>query len=99
MIDRNQLFLLVALFFVASCAAERSLVRELRKRNYPAAFRLIERGANVNERGKIGDTPLIIAARYGNLKMVKALLKKSADIDAVNEKHRDALIKDRKSVV
>lgn len=46
---------------------------------------LLEHGAEVDARDTDGNTPLILAARYGNVAMVKALLTAKADFKAVNK--------------
>ncbi len=49
------------------------------KSDNATAKKIIEYGADVNERFN-GMTPLMIAARYNNVEMVKILLEKGADI-------------------
>jgi len=44
---------------------------------------LITQGANIDSRNKKGNTPLIHAAFYGHMKMVKLLLRRGADTTAV----------------
>lgn len=46
--------------------------------------KLLEKGADVNYKNSIGDTPLLFAARYGNLKIVKKLIEAGAEVNAVN---------------
>ncbi len=53
---------------------------------------LLDRGANVNVRDKSGVTPLMQAARVGNLAGVKALLKRGAEVNARDNKGDTALI-------
>ncbi len=50
-----------------------------------------EFGADVETRDLSGMTPLLIAARVGRLSVVRALLKKSAHVDAVNDMGCSAL--------
>lgn len=42
---------------------------------------LVERGANIHERGYVGHTPLRVAARNGRLDLVKYFLEEGSDID------------------
>lgn len=43
-------------------------------------------GANINAKGLEDDTPLHDAAIVGNLKLVKLLVEKGADVNAKNRK-------------
>ena len=52
---------------------------------------LLSKGANVNLKAKNGSTPLMMASYYGNVEMVKALLKQHADVTARDAKGRTAL--------
>ena len=47
---------------------------------------LVENGANINEKNKDGDTPLICASINGHLEIVKYLCQNG---DNVNEKDKD----------
>jgi ankyrin repeat protein len=51
---------------------------------------LLERAVNVNARAPNGNTPLMLAARYGSEDSVTALLDKGADRSLRNERHLDA---------
>lgn len=56
-----------------------------------AAERLLEHQADPNIKGKNGDTPLMLACRYGNIDTIKVLLKGGADIHAqTDEEHSEA---------
>jgi ankyrin repeat protein len=44
--------------------------------------KLLKAGADPNETGPVGDTPLMMASRTGNLDAVKVLLDRKADINA-----------------
>lgn len=44
---------------------------------------LLQRGANINERGQLGETPLHHAVRFGNISAVTMLLEYGADTSAV----------------
>ncbi len=44
--------------------------------------KLLNAGAEVNERGVNGETPLMFAARNGNLEALNLLLKRGAEVNA-----------------
>jgi uncharacterized protein len=44
---------------------------------------LLEKGADVNAKASNGATALALAAENGHAEVVKARLKKSADVDAI----------------
>jgi ankyrin repeat protein len=49
----------------------------------------VEQGADVSVRNIVGETPLILAAGYGNLETVKLLLSKGADVNAADQPTHD----------
>lgn len=58
----------------------------------PVVQRLIDAGANVNQRIAFGITPLMLAAGGGETAVCKALLDAGAEVKAVNESGRTALM-------
>jgi ankyrin repeat protein len=53
---------------------------------------LIQKGANVNTRGKVrGTTPLMLAAEQGHIKAIEILLDKGAKINAIDLYEETAL--------
>ena len=44
--------------------------------------KLLKAGADANERGPQGETPLMLASRNGNLDAIKILLDHKADVNA-----------------
>lgn len=48
---------------------------------------LVKNGANINTVGYFGSTPLLDAARYGNLDYIKLLVEKGADVNAIEQKY------------
>lgn len=52
---------------------------------------LLDKGANVNARGFEGTTPLIEAARLGDVETIKLLLSRGADISAKDDEGKTAL--------
>ncbi len=64
---------------------------------------LIEQNADINRKNKMGETPLLCASRRGYATTVSLLLKRNAQLDAVNNKKQNALhiatIDNRETVV
>jgi hypothetical protein len=61
-------------------------------KNQPSAVRaLLEGGANINGRGRSGETPLMMAAGYGYTPIVELLLARGADTRAVDADGDNAL--------
>jgi ankyrin repeat protein len=60
------------------------------KGDIEAAKKFIEYGAGINEKSN-GMTPLMIAARYNNVEIIKLLLEKGADWKAKDEKGFNAV--------
>lgn len=52
---------------------------------------LIQKGANINHRNLVGDTPLIYGAKHGTFKTIKILLKNGADPTTRNNLGKTAL--------
>ena len=57
----------------------RPLISAVRENNLGAAEFLLQRGADVNERGSLGATPLMYAAAQNNKEMVLLLIRAGAD--------------------
>ncbi|HEY4028279.1 MAG TPA: ankyrin repeat domain-containing protein [Candidatus Dormibacteraeota bacterium] len=60
------------------------MIDAVEKNDLAAADALIRRGANVNERGPLSLTPLMIAAGHGSTQMVDKLLMAGADVHAID---------------
>lgn len=73
-----------ALLCLAGCSGESYslLMQAARFGDTEGVARIIAQGANVNEKSKLGKTPLIIAASAGHAKIVEVLLERGADIQA-----------------
>jgi ankyrin repeat protein len=54
---------------------------------------LLEKGAEINAKGKFGWTPLSLAAGSGHEAVVRLLLEKGADINAEDEKGHEAVMR------
>ena len=52
---------------------------------------LLEKGANIEVEDSNGWTPLIFAAKYGHLDVVKYLLERGANIEAKDKNGRSAV--------
>lgn len=66
------------------------LCRAISKGDIEVVKKFVEYGADVNQSYN-GMTPLMVAARYNNVEMVKYLLSKGATITAKNEQGMTAL--------
>jgi len=60
-------------------------------KNTEVAVLLMERGANIEEKDAGGDTPLLKASRYGAIKIIEELLKRNANVKAVDNEGNTAL--------
>jgi ankyrin repeat protein len=68
----------------ASGTLERSLLAAIEENDLPAADKLIRCGVDVNRRGPLPLTPLMLAAGRGSTQMVAKLLAAGADVHAVD---------------
>ena len=68
-----------------------ALIKKAYTQRLRAMRMLIDKGANVNLKSNDGVAPLMLAAHHGNVEMVKALLKKHADVTPRDAKGRTAL--------
>jgi hypothetical protein len=57
-----------------------------------AAKLLIERGASIEARDRLGNRPLMLASAHGDMHLVELLLAKGADLLSRNERGQDALV-------
>ncbi|MGH7249585.1 MAG: ankyrin repeat domain-containing protein, partial [Minisyncoccia bacterium] len=55
-------------------------------------IRLLEGGENINGLSKFNETPLMLAARYGRIEIVRELINRGANLEAVGSRGRTALI-------
>ncbi len=53
---------------------------------------LLEKGVQVDQKSREGNTPLMAAARLGKVEMIRLLLDSGADVDATNKKGETALM-------
>ena len=87
----NHLFFLLSFIFVAAltggCAtnttsfSSSSLVNSASTGDVATVSRLIDQGADVNEKDEVGITPLVGAAHYGSKVIVALLIAKGADVN------------------
>jgi ankyrin repeat protein len=75
-------FLGVALEATNQEDEDMKLFNAIDQNNFEEVKRLVELGANVNARDKIGYTPLLISANTDNLEIFKYLVEHGADINA-----------------
>lgn len=57
------------------------LLNAVDKQNFEKVKELINSGVDINEKGKVGFTPLILAAGWGDVKMVKYLINNGANLN------------------
>jgi ankyrin repeat protein len=71
-----------------------ALMLAVQQRNVEIARALIEKGADLEFKGAglVGETPLIMAADNGDLKMTRLLLNRGAKVDAKNDLNSTALM-------
>ncbi len=75
-----------------SVAQESSLFTLVKSGKHSAVSALLKKGNSKIERRNInGDTALLVAARRGDIKMLKLLVENGADINAMDHKKRDVL--------
>ena len=68
-----------------------ALAQQFYKRRVRVVQMLLDHGANVNLTAKNGSSPLMAAAYHGNVEMLKAMLKKHANVTARDAKGNTAL--------
>jgi hypothetical protein len=70
------------LSIITGCATTSPLIKATMKGDTPTIQKLLNEGANVNERDKNGWGPLIYAIEYGRYDLMQILIEKGADIEA-----------------
>ncbi|MCE3232924.1 MAG: serine/threonine-protein phosphatase 6 regulatory ankyrin repeat subunit A-like [Rickettsiaceae bacterium] len=60
--------------------------------NEGAISELLAKGADIDAKTKIGDTPLIIVSATGNLKAVQLFIKAKAELNTINNSGNTALM-------
>lgn len=78
---------------LAACDSNTELMELIIDEEIEAVTKALEDGSNVNETNAYGWTPLMHAARVGNLEVFNLLLEKGADIHLQDENERTALMK------
>jgi ankyrin repeat protein len=77
-----------SLTLIASCA---NIHKAVNSGDVIAVETALSEGENVNKTDREGNTPLMIAARHGDLGIAQTLIKKGADVKARNKDGFDAL--------
>ena len=62
------------------------LLDAVSQQNFEKVKKLMDSGVDVNEKGKVGFTPLITATGWGDLKIVKYLINHGAEVNATTNK-------------
>lgn len=65
----------------------------VQQRDYDMVVELLARGADPNKPDSLGDTPLFLAAGYGEAKILEKLIEKNGDADALNKNKSNALMR------
>jgi len=65
----------------------------VQNRDYDRVVELLALGANPNTPDSHGDTPLFLAAGYGEAKILTKLIEKNGDADALNDNKANALMR------
>lgn len=88
------LLALLVLLVVSGCSGERytELMNAAKGGNAAAVQRVLERGADVNERTSQGKTPLMLAASEGHAEVVRLLIQQGAEVDVADSYGTTALI-------
>ena len=73
-------------------SVEDKLFRAIRDHSVKKVVKYIAAGVNVNATEYEGDTPLMIAMNWGNVKIIRHLLRAGARIDMFNKIGRTALL-------
>lgn len=60
------------------------LIAACEKINTELIAQLIESGEELEQRDKQGNTPLLIAAKVGNIEIISTLLKAGSNLEALN---------------
>ena len=79
---RNGLIALAFVFVGCATRTKPSLIQAIQENKKATVVALLNAGADVNQRGAGGRTPLMLAAGYGQTDVVKALLDRGADVHA-----------------
>jgi ankyrin repeat protein len=88
---------LAGIFFGCGGDMDEKLLEASKKGDIPAAEEALEKGADLEAREQTdkmrkGFTPLMLAVKNGQMEMVKFLLGKGADVNAVNKSGRTVLM-------
>jgi len=78
------------LFSLTSCAGD--VLKAVNSGNTTAVEKAIASGRDVNKKDKNGNTPLILAAKHGDVGIVQALVMKGAAVNIKNSDGYDALL-------
>jgi ankyrin repeat protein len=73
-----------------------SLIREIQKGDVDSPISLIKSGIFLNGKSKTGQTPLSVAARLGDLNVLKELINHKVDVKSSNFPMVEAIISQQK---
>ena len=75
-------FLFVLFFITQSCIKTSTLHDAVKQGDFKRVVRLVNKGADINEKDSVGSTPLFWAAGIGNIEITQYLISKGADVNA-----------------
>ncbi len=78
------IFIITASLIIAGCAAKSPLLVASSKGDINTAQKLINNGANIEEKDKSGYTPLFLAVCDGHASIVRLLIDKGANVNTKN---------------
>ena len=89
----RNILILIFMFSVILFGKQSSnaLMDSLDKKDVKKAIELINSGADINSKDRMGETPLIEASEEGLTEVVRVLVDKKVNLNAVNVRKRTAL--------
>ena len=87
----GSLLISTALMFILQSANANELFHAIQKNDIDSVTQSLNKNTNINNLNENGDSPLLAAARIGNLKVMDLLLEHGANINQLDARKRDIL--------